>query len=88
MSCECITKLEDEIVSSQPFEGLKVTRARFAKAMIWSKDQNKLTTKPIISVELTCEGRKLPVRKEVLYSFCPFCGKKYEEEPKTEEAKT
>jgi hypothetical protein len=53
-----------------------VTAAKFDKAIFFTK--NSAVSRPIIEVELTVEGRKRPVRKSVLYTYCPFCGLPYE----------
>lgn len=75
MSCECIDNFEKTIVEKQPYTDLKIISAEFGKALI--RSGNTFVARPIIQVELRCEGRKHPVKKDVIYGFCPFCGKPY-----------
>jgi hypothetical protein len=70
---ENLTKM---IVEKQPFKGLNVISAKFDKALIFEMS-GAVNSKPIIQVELEVEGRKHPVRKDVIYGFCPFCGVEY-----------
>ena len=79
MSCTCMADLEKQIVERQLFDKIKVTAAKFDRGLIF--EGNQVTAKPILEVELTIEGRKSNVRKSVIYNYCPFCGKPYEEKP-------
>jgi len=76
-----MTDLEAKIVSDQLMTDLVVVTAEFDKTFIIGKDQ--LVQRPILEVELVCEGRKRSVRRSVIYSFCPFCGKAYDALPES-----
>lgn len=80
--CECMENFERSIVERQPFTDLKVTDASFDKTMVYAA--NTLISRPVLEIEVTAEGRKRPVRKSILYNFCPFCGNRYEPLPKEE----
>lgn len=79
MSCECMTNFEKGIVEKQPFTEFKgrVLAAEFDKALFF--DGPNVRYKPTIEVELTIEGRKSTVRRGAVFSYCPFCGKPYDE---------
>jgi hypothetical protein len=76
MSCNCMKEFERMIVEKQPYRDLKITKATFDQALIFS-DTGSLNNRPTLEIELTCEGRKHPVRKQVIYTFCPFCGNEF-----------
>ena len=86
MSCNCMEKFTAGILERQPFKDLKVIEAEFDKAMIFSNDS--LIARPIIEIELTCEGRKHPVRKSIIYNYYPLCGQRFEPLEKEEEAQS
>lgn len=73
MACDCMRKITDQIVKDQPFPDLKITRAQFNQVLAFPE----MKYKPVLEVELTCEGRKKPATKSIAYSFCPFCGNEY-----------
>ena len=77
MSCNCISAFEKDIVERQPYKELKIIEAKFDLALIF-ENSGKIQNRPVLEVELTVEGRKKPLRKSVIYSFCPFCGNEYD----------
>jgi len=73
--CKCITEVQDRIVVDQPFEELKVTSAKILnRAFIFSKSEYRMTGE----IEVEAEGRKRPVKKSIVFSFCPICGNPYD----------
>lgn len=85
MACNCMAEFENTIVEKQPFKELKITKAQFDQALIFGT--GNISNRPVLEIELTCEGRKKPVRRSVVYNYCPFCGKSFEAKTKgTEEA--
>jgi len=79
MSCECMEKIPQSIIDNQPFNGLKVTEAKIPSGFILAN--NEIIIRPLIEIQLTVEGRKMMVRKDLFYNFCPFCGKPYKPLP-------
>lgn len=77
MPCDCLDKIEAKILENQPFTNLVVTKAKFDTT--FQLAENRLIERPILEITLSVEGRKHPVKKDVAYIFCPFCGKKFEE---------
>lgn len=71
--CQCIKKLEERVVKEQPFENLKITEAKITSAALFFDGGTKM----IGEMEVTVEGRKRPLKKNIVYSHCPLCGEKY-----------
>lgn len=71
--CDCISKFEERVVKEQPLPGMKITKAEVTSAAFFFNGSTKMTGE----FEATVEGRKRPVKKAIVYSHCPMCGKKY-----------
>jgi hypothetical protein len=81
-TCTCLQDLPKQITDNQPFIGLQVKHAVVKEATFMFRVCEYRTYSQI---ELTCEGRKRPVKHLMIHSFCPFCGKAYSEIPKEKE---
>jgi hypothetical protein len=73
--CKCITDLQEKIVKEQPIEGLKVIKAKATNvAFMFDVSAYRFTGE----LSLEVEGRKRPVKRGLLFSFCPCCGQPYD----------
>jgi hypothetical protein len=78
-TCNCITEVQKRFIDAQPLEGLHIKQARLKEIIFSYKTSSSRTVTP---VELTCEERKRPIIHKIVHAYCPFCGKKHEEESK------
>lgn len=68
MACDCITMINEKLVSRN---------TRLALTITLTKD---LDAYPTIATEQIDKGRGRPKAVSMIPSFCPFCGVKYERE--------
>lgn len=72
--CNCISDFEKRVVEEQPFEKMKVTKAKILnKAFFFKESSYRLTGE----FEIEVEGRKRPVKQNLVFSNCPICGEEY-----------
>jgi len=73
MTCNCIKEVEDKILELQPLKGKHILKAKLPVILQFSK--GTMLTRLGIQMEATIAGRKAPMKIDMAYAFCPFCGK-------------
>jgi len=73
--CKCISDLQEKIVREQPINGLKISKAKVInQAFMFDVSAYRFTGE----LSLEVEGRKRPVKRGLVFSFCPCCGHPYD----------
>jgi len=83
MSCNCIKekeqwakeKIEVENIFNKPVESVKLKHRSYT---IENNQLTGLVLRGVLEIEL--EGQKKPKTIDMRFWYCPFCGKKYEED--------
>lgn len=83
MACKCLKTLPAKIVAHCNQPGVPkqplVLRARF-KDVVFPMHNGEITTALKADVLLAVEGRKTPKKTTMTFTYCPFCGMKYQED--------
>jgi hypothetical protein len=77
--CNCIKDIEKKMIGREVGNGTKkkkVIKATFVSGGFIFGNKPAFQSSSIIECEL--EGQKKPYEQQMLHTFCPFCGKKYE----------
>lgn len=75
--CNCIIEFEKRIVADQPLEKLKVVTCKITSSAFFF--DNGGTRKIVGEFEIEAEGRKKPIKQNLVFGFCPMCGQKYDQ---------
>jgi len=70
MDCHCIEIIETGLID-KGIQGKKVTKATISNI---EPSLNTMFTN--IDIEFQIKGIKCPAKVDILFSYCPFCGKK------------
>lgn len=76
--CNCIKEIQTKALDLK-YKEQPILKAEFLSAAFLFDTKSKVSLKASGLMELTVEGRKKPVTQQVVYNYCPFCGKKYPE---------
>ena len=82
MACDCIQKIEEDLVEKQPLEGRNILSAKVN--CVYEFGVGTLKKRPVIEVVLSIEGRKSDLKMNISYSYCPFCGASMKDETRKE----
>ena len=74
-TCNCISEFEAKMIGRE-HKGKKVIKAEITSAAIMFSSFSRQMTG---EMEFTMEGGKRPMKQNLVYSYCPFCGTKYPE---------
>lgn len=85
MACNCFETVNEKIRE-------KSETSNGSLNSVWVLEENKLVEKPAVTFVYNKENKDGSIQKkkteiEVAYPFCPFCGKKYDEETNEKENK-
>lgn len=80
--CSCVENLEKRMVDEQPVLKDRLITNATLQNQVWLVQSAQIVTSSII--ELKVEGRKSPVKQNVIHSYCPFCGSPYNKEKEVE----
>lgn len=74
--CNCITEVEARVLKHAKEQGMKATKASLKEVGFFFSPPS---TKTLSHIELTIDGKKRPSVLNMVHSFCPFCGKLYQQ---------
>lgn len=70
MKCNCLDEIKASILNdNEQLEGIQFPVG-------FATRDGKLNTYIFLNVELKKKGRKTPMKKKIICSYCPFCGTK------------
>ena len=72
--CDCEKEFQKHFIENANYKGRKITKAEFPK-MYFMNGSSKLCG----SIELTADGLKNTVKRDIVFNYCPFCGEKFPE---------
>ena len=73
--CDCVKNLEQRYIEQQPLKDNVVLNAKL-QGRVFLFNSGISATSSILEVEV--KGRKSAIKQNVIHTYCPFCGEKYE----------
>lgn len=74
MKCNCVTNIQDKFLNEFKIKEQPMVKAQILEVSILFSENPSTCT--YSNIELTVMGKNKPITKQILHSFCPFCGTK------------
>ncbi|MDY6979368.1 MAG: hypothetical protein SV201_05765 [Pseudomonadota bacterium] len=81
MACDCIANIETKALQKmQAGNDFKKPVTNVAMGGVVFSIGQSMSVKTVNKLEITLEGQKKKATMNMVHTFCPFCGTKYNEE--------